>query len=235
MKRWRAGSGTAATFAVAAMIAGLSGCGGSDYTFVRDSGGGTYFKVPAAWHQVDQKQVDAAFLGDPSSATGPDDEAEGVDRRLRRSHAALHRPLHDRWAGGPNEPFAFAIVQTLTEGQKQDVSLNALRGLLNFPVTLTPAELAEKEKDKEYPYKNFELTADDVLEGDNGAKGVRMQVQPPLHGGPAADVPADELGVGRRRNACRPFLIRCSATCYQQRQAEFDSIAQSFKVKNNLG
>ncbi len=234
MKTWRAGSGTAATFAVAALMAGLSGCGGSDYTFVRDSGGGTYFKVPAAWHQVDQKSIDAAFLGDPSSAT-----SQVMKERIWTVAYDGHaQPSIDHFftggPGGPNEPFAFAIVQTLTEGQKQDVSLNALRTLLNFPVTMTPAELAQKEQEKDYPYKNFELTADDVLEGDNGAKGVRLQFSLRYMGGPLQTFQQTSW-VSADGGKLSTFLIRCSATCFQQRQAEFDSIAKSFKVKNNLG
>nr|WP_062333751.1 hypothetical protein [Herbidospora sakaeratensis] len=234
MKRWRAGSGAAAAFGVVAMIAGLAGCGGSQYTFVRDSGGSTYFKVPNTWQKVDQKSVDAAFLGDPASAT-----SQVLKQRIWTAAYDGHtQPSIDHFLtggpGGADEPFAFAIVQTLTDDQQQDVSLNALRTLLNFPVTATAAERAANEENKQYPYKNFELTADDVLEGDNGAKGVRMQFSLRYMGGPLQTFQQTSW-VSSDGGKVSTLLIRCSATCFQQRQTELDSIAQSFKVKNNFG
>ncbi|WP_062345742.1 hypothetical protein [Herbidospora yilanensis] len=234
MKRWRAGSGATAAFGVAAMIAGLAGCGGSQYTFVRDSGGSTYFKVPATWHKVDQNAVEAALLGDPSSAT-----TQVLKKRIWTVAYDGHiQPSidHIMTAGpeDPDEPFAFAMVQTLSEEQQQDVSLNALRNVLGFPVAATAAERTQNEKNDEYPYKNFELTRDDVLEGDNGAKGVRVQFSLRYMGGPLQTF--QQTGyLSADGTTMSTFLIRCSAACFQQRQAEFDSIAQSFKVKNNLG
>ncbi|WP_062429188.1 hypothetical protein [Herbidospora daliensis] len=234
MKRWRAGSGAAAAFGVVAMIAGLAGCGGSQYTFVRDSGGSTYFKVPVTWHKVDQDAVDAALLGDPSSAT-----AQVLKQKIWTVAYDGHtQPSIDHimtaGPGGLDEPFAFAMVHTLSEEQQQDVSLNALRNVMGFPVTATAAEHAKNEENKEYPYKDFELTRDDVLEGDNGAKGVRVQFSLRYMGGPLQTF--QQTGyLSADGSTMSTFLIRCSATCFQQRQAELDSIAQSFKVKNNFG
>ncbi|GAB1822469.1 hypothetical protein [Herbidospora sp. RD11066] len=234
MKRWRAGSGTAAAFAVAAMIAGLSGCGGSQYTFVRDSGGGTYFKIPSAWQKVDQKQVDAAVIGDPSSATSQVMKqmiwTVAYDGHTQPSieHVMSSVP------GGPDEPFALAIVQTLTKDQANDVSLNYLRNVMNFPVALTQAERTQIEQNAEYPYKNFELTADEVLEGENGVKGVRVQFNLRYKGGPVQTFQQTSY-VSADGGKTSTFLIRCSATCFQQRQAELDAIAKSFKVKSNIG
>ncbi|WP_157518523.1 hypothetical protein [Herbidospora mongoliensis] len=234
MNKWRAGSGTAAAFVVAAMIAGLSGCGGSQYTFVRDSGGGTYFKVPAAWQKVDQKQVDAAVLGDPSSATSQVLKqltwTVAYDGHMQPSinHVMSSVP------GGPDEPFALAIVRTLTKDQASDVSLNYLRNIMNFPVAATKEERTKMEENPEYPYKSFELTADEVLEGENGVKGVRVQFNLRYMGGPVQTFMQTSY-VSADGGKTSTFLIRCSATCFQQREAELGAIAQSFKVKSNIG
>src|SRR5689334_6978298 len=68
--------GAAAT-AVAAVIAVTGGCGTPEFTYVKNSGQKTYFKVPHDWHQISTDTLD-----DVLSGTNPDSAAKDVRQQL---------------------------------------------------------------------------------------------------------------------------------------------------------
>jgi hypothetical protein len=51
-------------------IIGLSACGAPAYSYVADGSAGTYYKVPSQWHQLSQKNLDAALTAEGLSGDG---------------------------------------------------------------------------------------------------------------------------------------------------------------------
>ncbi|WP_248963973.1 hypothetical protein [Sphaerisporangium perillae] len=214
-----------------AMIVCLTGCGGSDFTYVMGSDGQSYFKVPASWQKVDQKALDKVIFGDMSSATAQ------ARKQLSWTvgYDGFSKPSADHFldAGESDEPFAFAMVMTLTETQRDSVSLDALRNML-LPVAVSADVREQLEASSPYPMTGFELLADEVLPPENGVRGVHVVYNFKVLGGSVQtfDQTAYLAADGTRVSV---LLIRCSATCYQNRAGELDRIAQSFKVKRIPG
>jgi len=219
--------------AAALAAASLSGCAGPQYTYVRDDDGATYFKVPSSWRQIDQRVLEQKLFGEDESATV---------QALKKltwivAYDAQAQPSADHLLIGPadadDKPFALAKVRKLTEAEMNQVSLNTLRNSINLPVAISETERQKMETDEENPFKGFELLDDKVLPVQDGVRGVRSVFNFRLAGGPVqtfdqtAFLSADGTQVST-------LLIRCSATCYREKAAEIDMIAQSFKVKRLL-
>lgn len=217
--------GTVVGAAVAALV--LSGCAGPQYTYVRDDDGGTYFKVPATWRQIDQKSVDQALFGDPESATAQV-QKQYVWTAAFDGHAqpsVLH--LLQGARGTDDRPFVLAKVQTLTEDQQNEVSLNMLRNSSGLPVAVTD-EVREQLEASDM--KGFELLADEVLPVAEGVRGVHSVFNYRLQDGPVQTF--DETAyLSADGTKISTLLIRCSPACYRDRAAEIESIVKSFKVK----
>ena len=49
---------------------GLSACGSPAYQYVADSSAKAYYKVPSQWHQISQKDLDAALKAAGGSSDG---------------------------------------------------------------------------------------------------------------------------------------------------------------------
>ncbi|GLW96918.1 hypothetical protein [Microtetraspora sp. NBRC 16547] len=234
MDRLRGKSGTravaAAAVSLAVLLAGLSGCADSQYTYVRDDDGGTYFKVPSAWRKVDQGALDTKVFGDLGS------EAARLQKRLTWTVGfdAHAKPSADHLlAPGSlveDQPFVMAKVQTLTPSQQNETSLNTLRNSSGLPVAISGEVRQQLESSAAWPFRGFELVADQVLPVRDGVRGIRTIFNYRLLGGPVqtfdetAYLSADGTHVST-------LLIRCTAACYQKQAKEIDLVAQSFKVK----
>ncbi len=230
MERSRTRSGTVAAALVAALVAGLTGCAGSEFTYVRDDDGATYFKVPAAWQKVDQKALDTKVFGDMESATAQFQKQQtwtvAYDAHSAPSADHLLMPA----SSTEDQPFVMAKVQVLTEPEQNQVSLNVLRNSIGLPVAVPDDTRQQMESSATYPFKNFELLADQVLPTENGVRGVRSIFNLRLLDGPVQTF--DETSyLSADGTHVSTLLIRCSATCYKKQVKEIDLVAQSFKVK----
>ncbi|WP_182905708.1 hypothetical protein [Microbispora sp. H13382] len=230
MEKPRVRAGAVGTVVGAAMAASLlSGCAGPEYTYVRDDSGGTYFKVPASWRQIDQKTLDEAVYGETESA------AAQVQKQLvwttafdAHSQPAAGHLLHGS-PGADDQPFVFAKVEKLTEDAQNAVSLNQLRNSAGLYVAV-PQE-TRKKMEEATAYKGFELLADEVLPVSDGVRGVRSVFNYRLLGGPVQTF--DETAyLSADGTTVSTLLIRCSPACYRQRAAEIDTVVKSFKVKH---
>ncbi|MEV5407739.1 hypothetical protein AB0K60_02715 [Thermopolyspora sp. NPDC052614] len=216
MKRSRAGSGVAVALA-ATMTVVLAGCAGPEFTYVRDSSGQAYFKVPAQWQKVDQKALDRVILGDPDSP-----QTQQLKSLIWTvAYDAHSTPSIEHLVGssGPtNDPFALAMVRPLTEEQRQQASLNFLRNAL-FPVVGEQATAS-----------GVEIIKDEELPQRGGAKGVRtvFNVTMGEKGTQTFNQTAYLSGDGSRMSV---LLIQCSSACYKAQSKQIDLIAQSFKIK----
>ncbi|GAA3155793.1 hypothetical protein GCM10010466_53390 [Planomonospora alba] len=214
----------------AVLAAGAAGCASPEFTYVRNDDGNTYFKVPAAWHQVDQKALDQAMsAGDPESATA----------RLRRrlvwavAYDAHARPAarHLYGLGTTDEPFLFARVVTLLPSERDALSLNGMRDAI-LPVSEgLRARVAQLPG---YPLTGFELLADEVLHPGDGVRGVHVRFNYAVKG---AGVQTFDLTSYLSEDARRlsTILVRRSAACYRERAAELDGVTRSFTVRKAFG
>ncbi|GIH99239.1 hypothetical protein Pta02_12480 [Planobispora takensis] len=224
MKRSRAVF-TLSVMLITALTFGLTGCAGPEFTYVRHDSGETYFKVPASWHAVDQETLSRFFTqGDPDSATAQ------VRKELiwLAAYDADAEPAvgHLYGLGSTDEPFVFVRVTTLLREQRDMMSLNVMRDAL-LPVTESARQQASAIPG--YPATDFELLADEVIEPGDGLQGVHVRFNYAIQGAGTHtfDLTAYLAADGQRLST---MLIRCSASCYRDRAAELDVIAQSFKV-----
>ena len=89
---------------------GLSACGAPSYTYVADSAAKAYYKVPTQWHQISQKDLDAALKAAGGSADGIWSTAFDADTAPSGSNFL---------APSINKPFVFAEVGTLSPDREQ--------------------------------------------------------------------------------------------------------------------
>ncbi len=228
MERPRVSTGVVRTVVGAAVAASvLSGCAGPDYTYVRDDTGGTYFKVPASWRQIDQKTLDEELFGDTDSATAQ------VVKQLVWTAAfdAYEEPslLHlvRGSAGTDDRPFVFAKVQKLSEEEQNAASLNLLRVSPPMPVPLTEDQQKEFEASG---LTGFELLADEVLPIADGVRGIHTVYN--YRVGNAVQTFDRTAYLSADGTTASTLLIRCSPACYRQRAAEIGTVVKSFKVKH---
>src|ERR1044071_7335175 len=87
----------ATAIAVVAVMVGAASCGQPEFTYVKNSGQKTYFKVPHSWHQIGTSDLDDALGG-----TNPDSFASQVRQQLWWSVAydASNDPRSEERRGG---------------------------------------------------------------------------------------------------------------------------------------
>ncbi|MBB5131148.1 hypothetical protein HNP84_000854 [Thermocatellispora tengchongensis] len=230
MERSRARLAVAVLTAVMVTVA-LSGCGGSQFTYVRDDDGNTYFKIPSSWRKVDQQALDTTVFGDQSSATAQ------LENQLSWTVAydAHERPEPTHLLGGAeDEPFVFAKVQKLLPEESNQASLDTLRNAVGIPVAVPDETRKQLEETPGIPFKGFELLADEVLPQRDGIRGVRVIYNYRVGGGPVQTFDQTAY-LGQDGTTVHVMLLRCSAQCYKKRAEEFDVIAKSFTVKGQIG
>lgn len=207
-----------------------TGCGAPRYTYVKNSGQRTYFKIPSSWHKINNDDLAKVILGNPDSATAQ------VEKDLFwyvAYDADPHPSITHLTSPFPNEkPFVLAIVQPLTDTQQGAVSLDALRNL-GAPVTDTARQQAAAQGQVD---ENFEWLKDQVLTPGKGLRGVREiyneSAADPTD--PTALVTTDRVALASDKGYLYRLIIRCSAGCYRHDKDELNDIASSFTVRNSL-
>ncbi|MEN3534021.1 hypothetical protein AAH991_02810 [Microbispora sp. ZYX-F-249] len=227
MEKPRVRAGAVGMVVGAALAASLlSGCAGPEYTYVRDDSGGTYFKVPASWRQIDQKTLDEVLFGDTDSAT----EQLAKQAVWTAAFDAYDEPslihLVRGSAGTDDRPFVFAKVQKLSEAEQNAASLNLLRGSPPMPVPLTEEQQQAFEASG---LTGFELLADEVLPIADGVRGVHTVYN--YRVGNTVETFDRTAYLSADGTTASTLLIRCSPACYRQRAAEIGTVVKSFKVK----
>jgi hypothetical protein len=214
----------ATAIAVVAVVAGAAACAPPEYTYVKNSGAKTYFKVPHTWHQIGTDDLDAALSG-----TNPDSAAASIRQQLWWSVAfdasADPAPTHLLTNGVTDQPIVYARVAQLTESQQNAVSLDMLRDSF-LPVT----EDARQAAAEALPLEGFELLHDEVLTPANGLHGVRVVYDYELGFGVLHTFDLTAL-VNNDSSKLYLLIIRCSTSCYRERAGELDTIAKSFTVR----
>jgi hypothetical protein len=203
----------------------VAGCAAPEFTYVKNSGEKTYFKVPHEWHQTGTDGLDDALAG-----TTPESASSEVRQQLWWSVAydAAADPDSDHLLtkGVTMQPIVYARVAQLTKSQRDSVSLDMLRNSF-LPVTEDVREASANT----IGLQGFELLQDDVLTPASGLHGVRVVYDYELTGGIVHTFDLTAL-VNNDSSKVYMLLIRCAATCYRDRAGELGEIAKSFTVRS---
>ena len=212
--------------AAIAAVALAGGCAAPEFTYVKNSGQKTYFKVPHDWHAIGTRSLD-----DVLSGTNPDSATTKLRQQLWWSVAydasADPTPDHLLTNEVTNQPIVYARVAQLTESQQNAVSLDMLSNAF-LPVTDDAREAAAAT----IPLTGFELVHDEVLTPSSGLHGVRVIYDYELADGVLHTFDQTAL-VNNDGSKVYLLIIRCSTTCYRERSSELDTIAKSFTVRSD--
>jgi hypothetical protein len=222
----RAIRAAAAVLAVAAVVAAATACGEPEFTYVKNSGEQTYFKVPHEWHHLSEGDLDDVVIAAPADSATADLQR---DRSWNTAYDAADEPsaAHLLSAQTTDEPIVYAQVLRLDETTQGEISLDWLRNVF-LPVTRAAREAASQGG---ATLGFFELVHDEVLTPSKNLHGVRVVYNYELPGGVLHTFDLTAL-VNNAADHVYTLLIRCSSSCYKDRAGELDTVATSFTVRN---
>jgi hypothetical protein len=218
----------AAAIGVAVVV---GGCAPPEFTYVKNSGQKTYFKVPHEWHQTTTNSLDDLLTG-----TNPDSAMSQARQQSWWSVAydAAADPAADHLISqsATDEPIVYARISPLSDSQRNAVSLDMLRNAF-LPVTSDARTAADQNAGTGGTgLTGFELVDDEVLTPTGGLHGVRVVYDYELGGGVLHTFDQTAL-VNNDGSKLYLLIIRCSTSCYKARAGELDTIAKSFTVRSN--
>src|SRR6516164_1797342 len=209
--------GGLATLLVAALTAiGLSACGSQQYTYVADSAAGTYYKVPFSWHQIAQKDLNAALQAAGGSGAGIWSTAFDAGTAPSANHFL---------ASDVKQPFVFAEVGTLSATVSNELSYNMLRDFM-LPVT---SSSRQADAANGFPLTNFKQLRDDTVRGKQGVHGVRETFQYTFPTG-VADTFDEDVLTNADQTVVYFLMVHCTNSCYSQNQDKINTVMSSFTV-----
>jgi len=196
------------------MVIGLSACGAPAYNYVADDSAGTFYKVPTQWHQLSQKNLDAALTSEGLSGAGIWSTA--FDGASAPSGT-------DFLAPDISKPFVFAEVGTLNSTASNAVSYNMLRDFM-LPVTSSA-----RSEDTTFPLTGFKSLRDQTITGAQGVHGVRETFQYTFPTGQSDTFDEDSL-TNADQTVVYYLLVHCTNACYAQNQNAINTVMTSFTI-----
>jgi hypothetical protein len=220
----------AAVVAVLTALCGATACGAPEFTYVKNSDDKTYFKVPHEWHEISEDDLDDLLIGGPAESQQSKQLRE-VSWSVAYDAAADPSALHLTSADTTDDPIVYARVRRLTVGERDAMSLDALRDSFGLPVTDQARQQYAQAAGEDSPLRGFELLHDEVLTPSDTVRGVRVVFNYLL---PSGVLHTFDLTAYLTNSGDRLFqlVLRCSARCYQDRTEELNSIVTSFTVRN---
>lgn len=194
---------------------GLSACGSPAYTYVADSSASTYYKVPTQWHQISQKDLNAALQAAGSSSAGVWSTAFDASPAPSANH-------ND--SVSLNKPFLFAEVGHLSSTGTNQLSYDAMRDLW-LPVT---SSTRQTDASAGFPGTNFTQLRDQMISGKQGVHGVRETFKYTFSG--VTDTFDEEVLTNADQTILYTLQVHCSETCYSQNQNNINTVMSSFTV-----
>jgi hypothetical protein len=215
----RVAAALAAVILGCAVLGAASGCSAPDHTYVANRANKTYFKIPASWHEIDEKDLKQTATG--ASPTPGSDSEWVVAYDAATAPAVAHLVASDT-----PDPIVYVSVQPSPAEAGGQVSLDNLRDLV-LPVTATARAAPSSSSTT---FSDFKLVSDSVLTPKSGLRGVHEVFQYRVGGGPLQTF--DETAY-TNKDGSRVYLmfLRCSNECYQTRRSELDSVVASFTVQ----
>jgi hypothetical protein len=217
----RIAAATAAAIVGCALLGTTAGCAPPQFTYVANRANHTYFKVPASWHEIDQRALKPAASG--ASPTPSPSTEWIVAYDAAQSSSASHLVASDT-----PDPIVYVSVQPSSPESGGQVTLDNLRDLI-VPVT---ANARATGATTSTTFSDFKLVSDDVLRADSGLKGIHEVFQYRVSGGPAQTF--DQTAY-TNKDGTKVYLmfLRCSSECYQARHAELQNVTTSFTVRES--
>jgi hypothetical protein len=217
-------AGVAALALVTTLSAAVA-CGAPEFTYVKNSGEKTYFKVPHEWQEISEKALDDAVISAPSESATADLIRER-SWSVAYDAAAQPKPEHMFSWEVTDEPIVYAQVLQLSEEQRDAISLDLLRDSF-LPVTAAARQAGAEE----LGLTGFELIQDEVLTPSDNIHGVRVVYDYLLPSGVLHTFDQTFL-VNNAGDRLYALIIRCSTRCYRDRAEELSKIAESFTVRS---
>jgi hypothetical protein len=193
---------------------GLSACGAPAYTYVADGSAGTYYKVPTQWHQLSQKNLDAALTAEGLSGDGI----------WSTAFDAASTPSGGDFLG-PDlaKPFVWAEVGTLSATASAEVSYNMLRDFM------LPVSSSGRQEDTDFPLTGFKSLRDQTITAPQGVHGVRETFQYTFPTGEVDTFDEDSL-TNADQTVVYYLLVHCTNACYEQNQNAINTVMTSFTI-----
>lgn len=194
---------------------GLSGCGAPAYTYVADSSAGTYYKVPSEWHQISQKDLNAAI----KAAGGPSAGVWTTAFDANTAPSVDHNGSIDL-----SQPYVVAQVLALSSTGINELSYNAMRDIW-LPVTSSARQTAASQG---FSGSNFAQSRDQMISGKQGVHGVRETFQYTLEG--VANTFDEEVLTNADQTELYLLQVHCTQACYTKNQNNINTVMSSFTV-----
>lgn len=212
----------AATVVLAAGLL-LAGCGSPSYRYATNTDDGVFFRVPSGWSQVDQGELDdLATAGlDEQQAAALKASSWSVAFDTQDPPAANHIVSAD-----VSSPVAYARVLRVPDGNRSDVTLDALKDVF-VPVTSTARAQAQAAGSS---LGAFSLRSSDT-DAPKGMTGVHQVFTYNRSG--IEQVFDQTAWTNADHSRIYLLLLRCNDTCYAQRHDELVSVVKSFTVDKN--
>ena len=193
----------------------LSGCGAPAYTYVADSSAGTYYKVPAQWHEISQQDLNAAIAAAGGSSAGIWSTA--FDANSAPS-------ANDNGSVSLSEPYVFAQVGQLSSTGSAELSYDAMRDLW-LPVTSTARQ---EDASEGFSGTDFTQIRDQTITAKQGVHGVRETFQYAFGG--ITDTFDEEVLTNADQTVLYTLEVHCTETCYSQNQNNINTVMSSFTI-----
>jgi hypothetical protein len=208
--------GLALLFTGALAMVGLSACGAPAYTYVADSTAQTYYKVPSQWHQISQKDLNAALKAAGGSSDGIWSSAFDAGTSPEGSNFL---------APSLGKPFVFSEVGTLSPDASAALSYNTLRDFF-LPVT---SDARQQGAAGGFPLTDFKQLKDQTISGKAGVHGVRETFQYTFPGG-ITDTFDESVLTNADQTTVYFLMTHCTDSCYSQNQNNINTVMSSFTV-----
>ena len=194
---------------------GLSGCGAPAYTYVADSSAGTYYKVPSGWHQISQKDLNAAIKAAGGSSAGIWTTAFDANTAPSVDHNG---------SINLSQPYVVAQVLALSSTGTNELSYDAMRDIW-LPVTSSARQTAVSEG---FPGSNFTQSRGQMISGKQGVHGVRETFQYTLEG--VGNTFDEEVLTNADQTELYLLQVHCTQACYTKNQNNINTVMSSFTV-----
>jgi hypothetical protein len=200
----------------------VSACGAPQFTYVANSDGHAFFKVPGRWHKISDSALATALHGG-SGGSGEPSGVWSVGYDGSPAPSATHV-----FGSVTPQPFAFALTEPLSSAASNSMSYNELRDIF-LPVTSATRQSAAQSG---FPLTKFHLLRDNVLTPGQGVHGVRVTFEYTFPDG-STDTFDQVAFTDANDTEVYLLVLHCLASCYQQHHGEIDTVMTSFTVRSN--
>jgi hypothetical protein len=215
-----AGRGLAWGCAIA-LAAALVSCGAPSFSYIADSGGHTYFKVPYGWKQITATQL--CNVLDKANASAC------MSNWLTAYEPGAKPTASDFGSQTLSRPFVFAEVAGYDASSNGPLTDDTLRDFL-LPVTASARSSWEAQYGVQLT--GFKQLRDETISLSGGFHGVRETYD---FGYPGTITDTfDQIALADSAGDTVYFIVaHCTATCYSQDRTAINDVISSFTVRSH--